>query len=139
MNKGLRPDPRTMPVSKEYEDGFEKTFGKNRSKYRSGRWKWSKELGKLIEVGGPEDEGVEDQARNSGVMCDRFMEGAKAPDGTDISNRKRYREYKKRSGATDASDYKPDYGDRLRAAREREADKKLTESLNRSWYKHTGY
>lgn len=139
MNKGCRPDPRSMPNSKEYDEGHERTFGSPRGDSKGGRWKWSKELSKLIEVGGPEDVGEEDLARNAPIMCDRFMEGKKAPDGTDISNRTRYREYKKRAGVTDASDYGDDYGDRVRAARERKADKALTESLERSFYKHMRY
>lgn len=38
-------------------------------------------------------------------MVDRFMEGDRAPDGTDIGSRAKRRDYMKAHGVADASDY----------------------------------
>lgn len=59
------------------------------------------------------------QAKDAPIMCDRFMEGSFATDGADIGSRRKREEYKHREGVTDASDYGKDYGERVRAQRER--------------------
>lgn len=52
------------------------------------------------------------------VFTDRYMEGARATDGTDIGNRWKRREYMRRNNLADADDFK---GIWAKAAREREA------------------
>lgn len=68
-----------------------------------------------IEVG-------EDYADTSGerqpVFTDRYMEGTRATDGTDISSRGKRRAYMQAHGLADADDFK---GTWAKAAKEREA------------------
>lgn len=53
------------------------------------------------------------------LFTDRYMEGDRAPDGTDISNRTRRKAWMQATGSADAGDFSPTfYG---RARREREA------------------
>lgn len=133
MNKGCRPDPRSMPQSKEFDENYDRAFGKSEERNKGGRWRWSAELKKLVECGSDED--LMDLAKSAPIMVDRFMEGARATDGTDISNRTRRREYMRRMGITDTSDYNPDWGDRVKSASERKEDKSIRESVERSIYK----
>ena len=70
------------------------------------------------------------------LFTDRYLEGERAPDGTDISTRRRRDEYMKREGLAMASDYR----NHLREAKERRAEffrgntgqtKQITETVGR--------
>jgi hypothetical protein len=109
-------DNKTMPVTAAYEDGYDRIFGKDHKPQR-GRFFWDAEQHKFV----PEAEyqaPVTEQAISAPIMVDRFMEGSVATDGTDISSRRKREEYKRRTGVTDASDYKPGWTDRVRARNE---------------------
>lgn len=76
---------------------------------------------------------------NAGIMTDRWMEGTKAPDGTDIGSRWKRREYMTRAGVADAGDYTQHW----QKAAERKAeyvqgrsapDKELRETVGRAAY-----
>lgn len=130
MNKGLRPDPRTMPVTREYAEGHERTFGNTEKK--PGRYVWDPVAKALVPVA--EYEPNRDAAK-SRLFTDRYMEKDRATDGTDISNRRRRKEYMKMRGLADASDYKPDYSERVRARQDREETKSIRDSVERTVYK----
>ena len=65
------------------------------------------------------------------VVTDRHHWGTKALDGTDIGSKKKRREYMKREGVADASDYGPRWGERVRESRERELSKQTRETVAR--------
>jgi hypothetical protein len=95
-------DSKTMPVTRDYEDGYERTFGKG-SRER-GRWVWDDAQQKLVraeEYVAPQTE----QALHAPVLAGRFYENTRATDGTDIGTRKRHREYMRRNNLTTADDF----------------------------------
>lgn len=51
------------------------------------------------------------------LMIDRFMEGERAPDGTDIGNRQKRRDWMRATGSADYSDFSGGHWERARAAR----------------------
>jgi hypothetical protein len=118
-------DPKTMPGTAEFRDGFDRIFGER--KPQRGRWVWDEAQQKLV----PADEYVPPAAaKNAPIMLDRFMEGAApATDGTDISSRKKRNEYMRRNGAADKSDYGPGYSERVREARARETSEKTKRTV----------
>lgn len=79
------------------------------------RWVWDNELKELVEVS--VDRGPSTDSRLSALWGDRHYDGLQATDGTDISTRKKHREYMKRHGLTTADDFKGDWD---RAKKERE-------------------
>lgn len=113
----------SQAATPEYLDNHARIFG-DRPPVR-GKWIWDEAQQKLV----PADEYVPpQQAKNAAIMVDRFMEGSVAQDGTDISSRRKRREYMQREGVTDVSDYGPGWGERVRGARERD----LEESTRRT-------
>ena len=80
---------------------------------------------------GPEPE----KAINAPICTDRFMENSQATDGTDIGSRARRREYMKREGVTDKSDYQPDWTDRVRKKRDVEQCKATRDTVARIVYR----
>ena len=108
-------DNKSLPGTAEFRDGFDRVFGDR--KPQRGRWVWDEAQQKLV----PADEyQPPEAAKNAPLMIDRFMEGAQATDGTDIGSRRKRTEYMRRNGVADKSDYGPGYGERVRAARQRE-------------------
>ena len=60
-----------------------------------------------------------ESAKNRGALWnDRHYDGVQATDGTDISTRKKHREYMKRHGLTTADDYQTSWA-KAKEARER--------------------
>ena len=57
-------------------------------------------------------------ALNAPIMVDRFYEGARATDGTDIGSRQKHREYMRQNNLTTVDDYRNEWA---AAAKEREA------------------
>lgn len=51
------------------------------------------------------DDWTQPDAERQPVFTDRYMEGVRAADGSDISSRTKRREYMKREGVADASDF----------------------------------
>lgn len=68
-----------------------------------------------------QQEEITAQPNSSGLVVYGDMEPFKAPDGTIITGRKKWREYCKQNGVTHVSDYnKPGgYWDKMRAQREK--------------------
>ena len=118
--------------TEEYDEGYERTFGKGRKAQR-GRWVYDKAQHKLVpadEYQSPEEE----YAINSGIMVDRFYEGQKAPDGTDIGSRKKHRAYMKAKGLTTMDDFGPEYHARKKRERDLEARKMKRERIERKFW-----
>lgn len=102
--------------TKAFDEGYERTFGDR--KPQRGRWVWDAERGKLVSA----EEYVPPASRSgTGIMVDRFMEGARAPDGTDISSRAKRKAWQSASGTADYSDFK---GAREKRAKEEAAKKR---------------
>lgn len=121
---------KTRPQSKEYDEGYDRTFGADRKPVR-GRWIWDEATNTLV----PADQyNRAPQAIHAPIMVDRYMEGVRATDGTDIGSRRKRRDWMRVHGYADASDYGPDYGDRVRASRERAEDKQLRDDVGRAAY-----
>ena len=119
----------------EFRDGYQRVFG-NRKPQR-GRWVWDEQQQKLV----PGDEYVPPaDAKSAPLMIDRFMEGDKAPDGTDIGSRRKRKAWMEATGVADYADYK---GARERRAAEVAArrrgefkqDPELRQFIGRELYK----
>lgn len=70
------------------------------------RYVYDPELGEMVEI--TRDPPPRD-SRTSALWGDRHYDGLQATDGTDISTRKKHREYMKRHGLTTADDFKSDW------------------------------
>jgi hypothetical protein len=94
-------DAKTMPVTAEYEDGYERTFGK-REPVR-GHWVYDANgVAIPAEQYVPEDR----HSVGDGIASGRFYDGVRvAGSGEDISTRQKHREYMKRNGLTTADDF----------------------------------
>lgn len=90
-------DPKTMPVTAEYESGFARIFGKRNP--TRGRWVYDSQ-GNAI----PADQYVAASATHVPVVSDVYMDGAATADGVDIGSRRKREEYKRRNGVVDSSD-----------------------------------
>lgn len=101
MNKGCRPDPKTMPVTREYAEGHERTFGK--SERKTGRWFFNPKTKQMEEIGANWEP---TNARNVGRHGDFYMDGAHTVDGVDIGSRRKRNDYKRAAGVEDSSDFK---------------------------------
>ena len=99
--------------TKEFDEGYERTFGKDKRPVR-GRWVYRD--GRLVDLNDPEPE----QAKDAPIMVDRWMEGTKSPiDGADIGSRRKLNQYMKDRGLAIADDFKDTW-----AAKERERERK---------------
>jgi hypothetical protein len=123
--------------TKEFDEGYERTFGKPDGSAKGGRWVWDAQAKKLVSA----EEYVPPEAkRGAGIMVDRFMEGDRAPDGTDIGSRQKRKAWMAATGNADFSDFK---GARERRAKEEAArkrgefkpDKPLRDLIGRELYK----
>lgn len=127
---------KTRPQTAEFDEGYERTFGKDRKPTRG---RWVATPSGLV----PADEYVRPEstdALHAPVMVDRYMEGTVAPDGSDIGNRTRRKQWMAATGSADYGDFKEH---RKRAQAEREArqrgefkkDPALREFIGRELYK----
>jgi hypothetical protein len=121
--------------TKEFDEGYERVFGAR--KPQRGRWVWDAAQGKLVSA----EEYVPSEAKHgTGIMVDRFMEGDRAPDGTDIGSRQKRKAWMAATDSVDFSDFK---GARERRAKEEAAkargefkpDKPLRDLIGRELYK----
>jgi hypothetical protein len=88
--------------TKEFDEGYDRTFGQPKEGSKGGRWIWDEAQGKLVRA----DEYVSPQeAKDAPVLAGRFYENLQAPDGKAINNRRDHQAYMKRSGTTVLSDY----------------------------------
>ena len=117
----MADDIKTRPLTPEYADGYERTFGKDRKPVR-GRWVATPTgLVPDDEYQVPETE----LAIHAGIMVDRYMEGTVSPvDGSDIGSRAKRRAHMKAHGLADYDDFSPEFRERAKKEREREQDRK---------------
>ena len=91
VNKGCRPDPKTMPVTREYAEGHERIFGK--TKRRVGRFVFNPKTKRMEEVGAdwkPTD------SKGLMVFGESHYSGLRTADGMhDISTKAKHRAYMK--------------------------------------------
>lgn len=118
MVAGKAITTKDLELTKEYEEGYEATFGKDRKPIR-GRWKYT-DGGKPI-PGGPVDVNADwtDTTRSTGHKSEEEIYGKlQATDGTDISTRGRHRRYMKDNNLAMAEDFKEHWktADKQRAA-----------------------
>src|SRR2546423_1397317 len=93
-------DNKTMPVTSEYEEGYERTFGKReRTGADRGLFVLDPATGKLVRPG---ERTIEPRVH---LQTDAGFEGLRATDGTDISSRTKWQSYMDARGLTLASDY----------------------------------
>lgn len=95
----------TGPQTAEFDEGYERTFGADRKPIR-GRWVYT-DGGMAIE-GGPVDVKADwtDPGISTGHKSEAETYGEmKTMDGTDISTRRRHREYMHANGLSMASDF----------------------------------
>lgn len=78
----------------------------------------------------------EKKAVHAPILVDRYLEGQATIDGKDIGSRQKLREYMKRENVTHASDYGPDYGERVKRERERAEDKERRNVVGRAWWEN---
>lgn len=99
------------------------------------RYRWNEATHKLEELG---SDWMPTDASRPPVFTDRYMEGTVAPDGTDISNRTRRKNYMRANGVADASDFK---NTTAKAQKERESyftsggdHRRRREAVERAFY-----
>lgn len=124
----------TQAQTEEFDAGFDRTFGE-RKKVR-GRFVWDPERREMVAVG----EDWSDAPRRAETPTEELTYGnGVATDGTPINSRKKHREYLQRTGLAMASDYGPDFGERVEKSRERQEDKQRREVVERAFHKSRGY
>lgn len=114
----------------EYDEGYDRIFGRDRQPQR-GRWVWDAEQGKLVRA---EDYVPPQHALEAPVMVDRFYEGLKATDGTDIGSRRKHRQYMKDNNLTTMDDFSDAYYAKQKAAKRREYVKNRRNVIDRAIY-----
>lgn len=66
-------------------------------------WHYDPETKEMVEGPGPRR--IDGHSGDGWLYSDRYLDGARAPDGTDISTRKKHREYMKKNNLTTADDF----------------------------------
>ena len=132
MARGMANDEpiNSQAQTKEYDEGYERTFGKDRKPVR-GRWVYDEAQQKLV----PADQYVApERAVDAPILSGRFYENQKATDGEDIGSRRKHKEYMARHGVTAFSDYGPDWEARVRKQRDMDARKAKRERIERKFW-----
>ena len=119
--------------SEAYDEGYVRNFGDHPPV--RGKWIWDERQQRLVSA---EDYIPESKAVDAPIMAGRFYENTAATDGSDISTRRRHRDYMKAHGLTTADDYRETW---KKAQERREAakqghipDPKRREVLARKMY-----
>lgn len=129
----------TGDLSKEFDEGFERTFGKERGP--RGRFVYRTDPGtgevRSIPI---EEAGPLETDKRLMVVTDLYMDGLRASDGTDIGNRQKRKGYMAAHGLADPQDFKEHIP---KKEKEREAyfsgtyrDPGLKEQLGRAMHEH---
>lgn len=93
----------TQAQSKEFDEGFDRIFGKERKPVEKGRFVYSQEAGQVVKVGS----GWTDAEQRALTATEGITyRNARATDGTDISSRTKHRNYLKANNLSMASDFK---------------------------------
>ena len=83
-----------MPVTREYADGFDRTFGKK--KRARGHYRYDAKAKKLVEIGA---DWVNPDSKRGFVFGEAHYDGLRTADGReDISSKAKHRAYMKRHG-----------------------------------------
>lgn len=123
----------TQAQTKEYDEGFERTFGER--KRARGRFRWNPETNQTE----PIDADWTDAETRAQVSTEEIVYGdAKATDGTPINTRKRHREYLQRNGLAMMGDFSDGYRESVAKSKERADDKHRREIVERAFYKSRG-
>lgn len=122
----------TQAQTKEFDEGYERIFGKERSRER-GRFVYRD--GALVNV---DDDWTDAETRAQTATEELIYSGAKATDGTPVNTRKRHREYLKQNGLCMASDYSPEYQANEAARKDRAETKEYRQAIERDVYKVFG-
>lgn len=127
----------TQAQTKEYDEGFDRIFGKGRkpTKGRTVYTSGGEPLPEPIEVGA---EWSDAQSRAQTPTEELTYGGIKATDGTPINSKKKHREYLKQNGLAMAGDYSESFRERVIASRDREETKAIREAVDRSVHKIFG-
>jgi hypothetical protein len=120
----------SQAATPEYREAHERIFGDG--KPQRGRWVWDPRVQRLVSA---EDYVPPEEARDAPIMVDRWYEGTKALDGTDIGSRRKHRAYMKDRGLAPADDFSPGWYDKVRREKKREQDQARRESIARAIYK----
>jgi hypothetical protein len=99
---------KTKPVTREYADGYDRTFGERRPE--RGRWIWDDAKGELVRA---DEYRPPELALNAPICAGRFYENTAATTcdeqsrvlKVDIGTRQRHREFMRQRGLTTADDY----------------------------------
>ncbi len=93
---------KTGAQTEEFDQGFERIFGTERKPVR-GKFVYDAEAGRMVEVGSDwTDRERRAQTATEGLTYD----GVRALDGTDISSKRKRREWMKEKSLADADDFK---------------------------------
>lgn len=124
-------DPKTMAITPEYAEGFERTFGDR--KPQRGRWVWDAAQNKLVSA---EDYRPPEKAYHAPINMDRYYEGTRALDGADIGSRRKRNEYMKRNGLIDQNDCSQSWVAREREHTKREREKSIEKAVVEAVMRH---
>lgn len=105
---------KTGEMSKEYDQGFDATFGE-RKRVR-GRFVWDDQRKEMVEVGSEWQ--PSDRPGPVRKSEEEIYGKVTATDGTDLSTKRRHREYMQANGLTMADDYKGESWSKAKAERE---------------------
>lgn len=119
----------SQAATDDFREGYSRTFGDK--PVQRGRWVWDEAQQKLVKA---EDYVPPERAVDAPILVDRFYEGAKATDGTDIGSRRKHRAYMKAHGLTTMDDFGPGYFQRLKREKEAAAKKERREVIARRMY-----
>ncbi len=115
----------TQAPSKEYDEGYEAIFGKDRKPIR-GRWRINPETGESEPIG---EDWTDAETRAAHTTEEIAYGNLRTSDGVDISSRKKRREYMAATGVTDSSDFGPGYQERRKKEQAREQDRQRKQDL----------
>lgn len=93
---------KTDAQSKEFDEGFDRIFGKERKPVEKGRFVYSQEAGQVVKVGSD----WTDAERRAATPTEGITyANLRATDGTPIDSRTKHREYMRANGLSMASDF----------------------------------
>lgn len=131
-------DIKTKPQTKDFDEGYDRTFGADRKPIR-GSWVMDPVTKQLVPRG---DYRREERAVDAPIMAGRFYEGTTTThcdeDGkvrvVDLGSRDRHRAYLKETGLAPGTDYSPEWYARKRAGDEAAAKKAGRAAVERAFH-----
>jgi hypothetical protein len=123
----------TQAQSKEYDEGYERVFGKGGGE--RGRFVWSEEAQSMVRVGSD----WTDAETRAGRSEEEVYGHDTTADGTDISSKRKRRDYMKATGLADFSDFSPEWHEKNKRSKEREQDSQRRSDVVEVWRQHKRY